>query len=91
MKNSNEKIKKNITWKKEYHNDGKKLYRNLNKNSIESPIKENKKYEFVFNFENQKYYCFINAISMEEAIRTFFLNHIGVTYQDVITHREIYK
>ena len=76
-------------WKKEYYNNDGELYRDLSREDDGTPIEEIGRYEIVFDFDEQRYYCFVDAINMEEALRIFFINHIGITYQDVVDHMEI--
>lgn len=46
-------------------------------------------YEVIFDFEEQRYYCFIYAINMDEALGIFFINHNNVTYNHVVNHTEV--
>lgn len=76
-------------WKDEYWNNDGELYRDLSREDDGTSIEEINRYEIVFDFEEQRYYCFIDAISMDEALGIFFVNHDTVTYKDVIDHMEI--
>lgn len=76
-------------WKNEYWNNDGELYRDLSREDDGISIKKINRYEIVFDFEEQRYYCFIDAISMDEALGIFFVNHDTVTYKDVIDHMEI--
>lgn len=76
-------------WKDEYWNNDGELYRDLSREDDGTSIEEINRYEIVFDFEEQRYYCFIDAISMDETLGIFFVNHDTVTYKDVIDHMEI--
>jgi hypothetical protein len=76
-------------WKDKYWNNDGALYRDLSREDDGTPIEEIGRYEIVFDFKEQRYYCFVDAISMDEALEIFFVNHDTVTYKDVIDHMEI--
>lgn len=76
-------------WKNEYWNNDGELYRDLNREDDGTAIEEIARYEIAFDFEGQRYYCFVDAINMEEALGIFFINHDTVTYQNIIDHMEI--
>lgn len=68
-------------------NDG--VFRYLNIEDDGTDVKEINRYEIVFDFEEQRYYCFIDAINMEEALGIFFVNHDTVMYKHIADHMEI--
>lgn len=76
-------------WKEEYWNNDGKLYRDISREDDGTPIENVGRYEIVFDFENQRYYFFVDAINMDEALGIFFRNHETVTYNDVVDHMEI--
>lgn len=47
------------------------------------------RYEVIFDFAGTKYYCFIDAVSLEEAMFMFFKKHPYITYDMIEDHIEI--
>lgn len=76
-------------WKDEYWNNDGELYRDLNREDDGTSSEELSRYEIVFDFEEQRYYCFIDAINVHEAFTNFFVNHDTVTYKHIVDHMEI--
>ena len=76
-------------WKKEYWDNDGELYRDLSRENDDVFIAELGRYEIIFEYDNQRYYCFIDAVNMEEALGIFFKNHSSVTYDNIIEHIEI--
>lgn len=76
-------------WKDEYWDNDGGLYRDLNRESDRIPIEEIGRYEIIFDFEGQRYYCFVDAINVEEAIGIFFVNHDDVMYKNIVDYMEI--
>lgn len=76
-------------WKNEYFDNNDGLYRELNREDDGTPIEEIGRYEIVFDCEDQRYYCFVDALNMDEALGIFFVNHDTVTYKNVIDHMEV--
>jgi hypothetical protein len=76
-------------WKKMYwYNDGE-LYRYIDYDGDEELIEQVGRYEIVFDFDNQRYYCFVDAFSINEALGIFFRNHDTVEYKNIVDHIEI--
>ena len=71
-----------------WNNDGC-LYRDLEREDDETPCEDIGRYEVVFDFAKSRYYCFIDAVSLEEAMFIFFKKHPHLTYEMVIDHMEI--
>lgn len=75
-------------WQEEYWDNDGELYRDLSREDDGTPIDKIGRYEIVFDF-GKRYYCFIDAISMDEALGIFFRNHDTVEYQNIVDHMEI--
>lgn len=71
-----------------YDNDGD-LYRDLNREDDGTDIKDIGRYEIIFDVDKQRYYCFVDAINMDEALGIFFRNHPHITYEMVVDHMEV--
>ena len=71
-----------------YDNDGD-LYRDLNREDDGTDIEEIGRYEIIFDVAKQRYYCFVDAINMDEALGIFFKNHQHVTYEMIVDHMEV--
>lgn len=76
-------------WKNEYWNNNGELYRDLDREDDGTDMEEIGRYEIVFDFEGQRYYCFVDAINIEEALGIFFVNHDTVMYKHIVDHMEI--
>lgn len=76
-------------WQNEYWDNDRELYRDLDREDDGTSIEEIGRYEIVFDFEGQRYYCFVDAISMDEALGNFFRNHDTVKYKHIVEHMEI--
>lgn len=71
-----------------YDNDGD-LYRDLDRENDGTDIKDIGRYEIIFDVAKQRYYCFVDAINMDEALGIFFKNHPHVTYEMIVDHMEV--
>ena len=71
-----------------YDNDGD-LYRDLNRDDDGTDIKDIGRYEIIFDVAKQRYYCFVDAINMDEALGIFFRNHPHITYEMIVDHMEV--
>lgn len=76
-------------WKTEYWENDEGLYRDLDREYDGIPIEDIGRYEIIFDFDKQRYYCFVDAISLNEALGIFFKNHNTVTYDHILEHMEI--
>lgn len=76
-------------WQKEYWDNDELLYRDLDREDDGTPIDEIGRYEIIFDFEGQRYYCFVDAININEALGNFFKNHDTVEYNNIVEHIEI--
>lgn len=76
-------------WKEEYWNNNGELYRDISREDDGTPARNVGRYEIVFDFENQRYYCFVDAINMDEALGIFFRNHETIEYNNIVDHMEI--
>ena len=54
-----------------------------------TPIEEIGRYEVVFDFEGQRYYCYIDAVDIDEAMAMFWAKHPGVTMKHVVDTLEV--
>lgn len=79
---------------KEYWDNDGCLYRDLDRDcscdsfgeEIEVPVG---RYEVIFDYMENRYYCFIDAVSLEAAMFTFFKYHPHITYDMIEDHMEI--
>ena len=53
------------------------------------PGNELGRYEIVFEVNKEHFYCFADAVNMNEALGQFFRNHPHITYEMVIEHIEV--
>lgn len=79
---------------KEYWDNDGCLYRDLDRDcscdSFEEEIEEPVgRYEVIFDCMENRYYCFIDAVSLEAAMFTFFKYHPHITYDMIVDHMEI--
>lgn len=73
---------------KYWDNDGC-LYRDIDREDDGTPREDIGRYEVIFDFAGTKYYCFIDAVSLEEAMFMFFKKHPHITYDMIEDHIEI--
>lgn len=78
-----------MKWEEEYWNNDGELYRDISREDDGTPAEEVGRYEIVFDIGEKRYYCFIDAVSMDEALGIFFRSHDTVTYKDVVEHFDI--
>ena len=76
-------------WQEKYWDNNGDLCRDLDREDDGTPIDEIGRYEIIFEFKEQRYYCFVDAINMDEALGNFFRNHDTVEYQNIVDHMEI--
>lgn len=76
-------------WQEEYWDNDGLLYRDLDRDNDGTPIEDIGRYEIVFEFGEQRYYCFVDAVSLDEALGIFFRNHNTVEYNNIVDHMEI--
>ena len=84
-----------MTELKEYFNNDGDLYRYLDRETdydygmdeITEP--DAGAYEVIFDVEDERYYCFISAVGMDEALGNFFRHHPHVTYAMILDHMEV--
>jgi hypothetical protein len=74
---------------KEYYDNDGDNYRDLDLEDDENEFGETGRYEVIFDVDSVRYYCFIDARSMDEALGNFFRNHPNVTYSMLVDHMEI--
>lgn len=79
------KQKKNHSWKNHYRNEAGSLVRDI----CYPMIDELETYEVIFDFDGERYYCYIDALNVNEALGIFFVNHENITYSHVVDHFEI--
>lgn len=61
----------------------------LSRDDDGTPVEEIGRYEVTFEYGRCRYYCFIDAVSLEEAMFIFFKNHPHINYDMVIEHMEV--
>lgn len=77
---------------KEYWDNDGCLYRDLDRDSDCDSSDEDGiigRYEVIFDYMENRYYCFIDAVSLEAAMFTFFKYHPHITYDMIEEHMEI--
>lgn len=76
-------------WTKEYFENEDGFYRYINRTNNSMSMSNISKYEIVFDCEKNRYYCFVDAINIEEALGIFFINHDTVTYSNIVDTMEV--
>lgn len=54
-----------------------------------TPAEELCSYEVVFETDENRYYCYLFGINLNEALGQFFRSHPHVTYEMVVDHFEV--
>lgn len=70
-----------------YDNEEKSIY--LSRENDGTSVEEYRKYEIIFTYAEERYYCYIDALSLEEAIFIFFKHHPYITYEMIGEHIEV--
>lgn len=70
-----------------YDNEENSIY--LSREDDDTPAEEYVKYEIIFTYAEERYYCYIDALSLEEAIVIFFQHHPHITYEMIEDHMEV--
>lgn len=73
----------------DYHENCGVFYRDLNRPYDRINLIDIGRYEIIFDVAKQRYYCYVDAINMDEALGIFFINHPHVTYEMVVDHMEV--
>ena len=77
-------------WESEYWDNDGESYRDLDaEEDYDSYYALMGRYEVIFEIKGIRRYCFIDAVSMDEALGNFFRHHQNVTYEDIVEHMEI--
>ena len=63
--------------------------RDIDRDDDGTPIEEIGRYEVVFDFEGVRYYCYLDAIDVDEAVEMFLEYHPGVTMKQVVDTLEV--
>jgi len=61
----------------------------LDRPSDSISIKELACYEIIFEVNTKRFYCYVNAVSLNEALGLFFRYHPHITYEMVVDHVEV--
>ena len=61
----------------------------LNREPDDIPGNELGRYEIVFELSNRRYYCFCDAVNMDEALGQFFRAHRHIPYSLIVDHVEV--
>lgn len=51
--------------------------------------KELGSYEIVFEVKGERFYCYIAATNLVEALGWFFVTHPHITYEHIVEHMEV--
>lgn len=46
-------------------------------------------YEIIFEVNDERYYCFVDAPNLDEALGRFFVLHPHINYDMVVEHEEV--
>lgn len=65
------------------------LFREANKGDDNTPEEDLDDYEVIFEVNDDRYYCYIFAVNMNEALGLFFKAHPHVTYEMIVDHIEV--
>lgn len=76
-------------WKKEYWQNDECLYRDIDYVDEDDTNPNVNRFEIVFDHNGTRYYCFIDAVDMNQALGVFFRNHGDICYRDIVDHLEI--
>ena len=47
------------------------------------------RYEIIFEIAHRRYYCFCDAVNMDEALGQFFREHRQIPYSLIVDHVEV--
>ena len=61
----------------------------MNREPDDVPGNELGRYEIVFKVHEDHYYCFADAVNMDEALGQFFKHHPNITFGMVVDHMEV--
>ena len=79
-----------MSWRSKYWDSGDgSLMRDVDRDDDGTPVEEIGRYEVVFDFENVRYYCYIDAVTSDEAMSVFMKSHPGITMKHVVDILEI--
>lgn len=77
-------------WRSKYWDSGDgSVMRDLDRDNDGTPIEEIGRYEVVFDFEGQRYYCYIDAVNIDEAMEMFWSHHSGVAEKHIADTLEV--
>lgn len=57
--------------------------------TLEEPTTHLGSYEIVFDVNNERFYCYIVATNIVEALGIFFMIHPHVAYSHIVEHMEV--
>ena len=78
------------SWRSKYWDSGDgSLMRDIDRDEDGTPIEEIGRYEVVFDFEGVRYYCYIDAIDVDEAMDAFKKTHPGITSEHIVDTLEV--
>ena len=78
-----------LEWQSMYWDNDGLWYRYLDWQEEEPSPDEVPRYEIVFDFDGIRFYCFVDARNVDEALGIFFRHHQTVTYYHIVDHLEI--
>jgi hypothetical protein len=70
-----------------WNEDGYQL--DLDRENDGTPLEQIGRYEIVFDIDKDRYYCFIDATNINEALGIFFINHPHITYEMILDQMEV--
>lgn len=61
----------------------------MDRGDDDTPLEGLNRYEIVFEVSGVRYYCFADAVNMDEALGQFFRQHPNIQYNMVLEHMEV--
>lgn len=84
------KLAKVESWRSKYWDSGDgSLMRDIDRDEDGTSIEEIGRYEVVFDFEGVRYYCYLDAIDIDEAMGVFRKTHPGITIEHIVDTLEV--
>lgn len=78
-----------LNWQSMYWDNDGEWYRYLDWEEEEPSPADVSRYEIVFDVDGIRFYCFVDARNIDEALGIFFRYHSTVTYEQIYDHVEI--
>lgn len=76
-------------WKNKYDLNGGSLFRYINRFDYIKSEADTSIYEIVFDYEDERYYCFVRAFNSYEAMGIFFKEHASISFDNIVDTDEV--